>query len=350
MTIATPIARNNYVGNGATSLYAYSFYILDASHLEVWVQGDELTDEPVKLTLNTDYTVSGVQALLGGNVTLLGANAPLPLDYKLTIRRVVPFVQPTSIRDNSQYFAWIHENTFDYITMILQQVQDVVSRTFHFQPTSTLQNVSITDIVPDSVPVADAEADQIVWTPRSAFKGDKGDTGDTGPEGPEGNASRWYVQAGAPDNGVGVNNDMSLNSSNGDVYRKILGVWVLEANIAGPAGPAGFGDLNPSPLQPSGTTQTVNWGTGNFQNLELGAASGDVTLTLSSPSVGPSRYTIFIRQGVTPRDVIWPSSVKFPQGQKPILSQSNNAIDKVELLWDGANYYGDWNNDYQTSI
>lgn len=350
MTIPTPVARNNYIGTGLTSVYAYTFPILSASHLEVWTQGDELDDESELLVLNTDYTVSGVGTLSGGNVTLA---SPLADGFRLTIRRVIPMVQATSIRDNSQYFASIHENTFDYITMLLQQVQDVVSRTFHFQPTSTLTNVPISDIVADAVPVANATGDFILWTPKTAFRGETGAQGPQGIPGPTGLASRWYVQAGPPDPLVGVDTDMSLDSSNGDVYRKgavTPDVWAIEANIAGPAGPAGFGDLNPSTLTPVGTTQTVNWGNGNFQRLDLSSAAGVVTLTLSSPSTGPSRYTMFIYQGAIPRELVWPSSVKWPQGQAPILSTTNGAIDKVELLWDGTNYFGDWNNDYQTAI
>jgi hypothetical protein len=94
-------------------------------------------------------------------------------------------------------------------------------------------------------------------------------------------------------------------------------------------------------LTPAVTTQTIDWDTGNNQKLNLGSASGDVTVTLSNPQTG-GMYRVFLIQGATPRNVLWPASVKWPQGQAPILSTTNGAIDIVELYFDGTNYYGSW--------
>lgn len=94
-------------------------------------------------------------------------------------------------------------------------------------------------------------------------------------------------------------------------------------------------------LAPSGTTQTLDWVNGSIQTLDLGSASGDVTVTLNNPTTAVL-YRIFVIQGATPRDIVWPASVKWPQGQNPILSQVDDAIDMVELYFDGTNYYGQW--------
>lgn len=51
-------------------------------------------------------------------------------------------------------------------------------------------------------------------------------------------------------------------------------------------------------------------------------------------------------QGAVARDVIWPAAVKWPGGQKPILSSTNDAVDKVTLYYDGATYRGDWDTNY----
>lgn len=96
-----------------------------------------------------------------------------------------------------------------------------------------------------------------------------------------------------------------------------------------------------STLAPSGTTQTVDWDLGNTQKIDLGSATGNVTLTLSNAQTG-GLYRLFLIQGATARDIVWPASVKWPQGQMPILSTANGAIDIVELYWDGSNYYADW--------
>lgn len=94
-------------------------------------------------------------------------------------------------------------------------------------------------------------------------------------------------------------------------------------------------------LTPSGSTQTINFATGNNQKLDLSSASGDVTLTLLNPVIG-GVYRIWVIQGATFRDLIFPASVKWPQAQAPILTQSNGAIDRIELYYDGSQYFADW--------
>lgn len=100
-----------------------------------------------------------------------------------------------------------------------------------------------------------------------------------------------------------------------------------------------------STLAPVGTTQTLNWANGSTQKLDLGLASGNVTVTLSNPVIGVT-YKILAIQAASEKTITWPASVKWPQGQAPILSSTEDAIDKIELYWDGTNYFGDWNNAY----
>jgi hypothetical protein len=94
-------------------------------------------------------------------------------------------------------------------------------------------------------------------------------------------------------------------------------------------------------LTPVGTSQTIDWNLGNIQYLDLGSATGDVTVTLSNPVAG-GIYKIWVTQSATPRDIIWPASVKWPQAQKPILSQGNDEIDLVDLFYTGTEYRGQW--------
>lgn len=100
-----------------------------------------------------------------------------------------------------------------------------------------------------------------------------------------------------------------------------------------------------STLTPVGTTQTVDWNNGMIQFMTLASASGTVTVTLSNGTQG-GYYELFVTQGATPRDITWPASVKWPQGQKVILSTTNGYTDKIKLYFDGTNYYGDWDLQY----
>jgi ribosomal protein L24E len=58
---------------------------------------------------------------------------------------------------------------------------------------------------------------------------------------------------------------------------------------------------------PSGTTATIDLGSGNHHTLNCGSASGDITVTLTMPP-GPTSGTLVIQQGATPRDITWTAS------------------------------------------
>jgi hypothetical protein len=341
MTVAAIVPRNDYTGTGSVDTYAYGFKILDQDDLLVVVADTDGLEET--LTIGVDYTVTGVGLANGGNVVL---TSDLTLNYHLTILQNVAIEQETSIRNDSEYYASIHEDTFDTSRRIDQQVAEMLQRAILFKKTSTTTGIFISDIVAESVLMSNVAGDEVDWEPRASFVGPTGPQGATGDPG---EASVWFVGTGVPSVLVGVDDDMYLDDANGDVYQKQVGAWVLVANIAGPTGatgPTGFGTKNASTMSPAGTTQTVNWNLGEIQVLDLGSASGDVTLTFTNVSVAVARYTLFIIQGGTPRNVIWPASVKFPQAQAPIISTVDNAVDKVEMLWDTVNYYGDWNNSY----
>jgi len=49
----------------------------------------------------------------------------------------------------------------------------------------------------------------------------------------------WYDGVGAPGGGLGNNGDYYLNTTSGDVYKKIAGIWTIEGNIKGANGTNG---------------------------------------------------------------------------------------------------------------
>lgn len=94
-------------------------------------------------------------------------------------------------------------------------------------------------------------------------------------------------------------------------------------------------------MTPSGTSQTIDWDNGVIQKLDLGSASGNVTLTINDPTQGAT-YRLFVIQGATSRTLTWPAAIKWVNGQAPILSTANGSIDIITLYYDGTNYFGDW--------
>jgi len=98
-----------------------------------------------------------------------------------------------------------------------------------------------------------------------------------------------------------------------------------------------YSTIAPS-LYPLATTQTIDFNTGNMQQLDLVSATGDVTLTLSNGAAGAS-YIILIRQRATPRNLIWPASVKWAGGATPVITAAANTIDIVSLIYDSTDYF-----------
>lgn len=97
----------------------------------------------------------------------------------------------------------------------------------------------------------------------------------------------------------------------------------------------------------AGTSHTVNWNDGNTTVLDLQNLTGDLTsLTLSNPQ-GGAYYCIKVIQSSTARTITWPASVLWPGGSACTLSTTNDAIDLVCGMYDGANYLMSCENDYQ---
>ena len=133
MSISSSTNRNDYVGNGATDTYNYTFRIFDEGDLEVTIR--DTSDVETTLALSTDYTVTGVGSSGGGTIVLvnsaqswLDGDGDLKSGYALTIRRVLDLVQETDIRNQGAFYPEIHEDQFDKLVMIAQQQQDELSR------------------------------------------------------------------------------------------------------------------------------------------------------------------------------------------------------------------------------
>lgn len=59
MTVVTEVSANQYIGDCATTEFDYEFKIFNEHHLVV-IMTDGNDDHAQRLTLNKDYTVTGV--------------------------------------------------------------------------------------------------------------------------------------------------------------------------------------------------------------------------------------------------------------------------------------------------
>lgn len=116
MTVSTEVDHNEYTGNGVTTTFPYTFRIFQKSDLVVQVV--DLDENLTVLALDTDYTVTGAGGYTGGNVILSTA---LTNGYQISISREIPVTQETDLRNQGKFFAEVHEDAFDKLTMLIQQ-------------------------------------------------------------------------------------------------------------------------------------------------------------------------------------------------------------------------------------
>ncbi|MEG6305262.1 hypothetical protein UXP06_11790 [Enterobacter ludwigii] len=116
MTVSTVVDHNDYIGNGVTTSFPYTFRIFKKADLTVSVI--DLSENITVLALDTDYTVTNAGGYNGGSVVL---TAPLTNGWQISIARELEPTQETDLRNQGKFFAEVHEDAFDKLTMLIQQ-------------------------------------------------------------------------------------------------------------------------------------------------------------------------------------------------------------------------------------
>ncbi|MCO7513709.1 hypothetical protein NJF44_01355 [Pseudomonas guariconensis] len=125
MTVSTTDSVEEYVSGGPAFPIPYRF--LQNSDIEAVLVHQDGTSET--LVLGTQYTLTGAGSQDGGTLTSTYAASVLATPgATLSISRVMTPVQPTDLRNQGRYFAEIHENVFDRLTMLIQQGFSGLSR------------------------------------------------------------------------------------------------------------------------------------------------------------------------------------------------------------------------------
>ena len=115
MTVSTEVSHNEYVGNGLTTTFPYTFRIFQNDNLDVTtITADGVVTD---LILGVHYTVTGAGSFSGGNVV---TSSPVAAGVTISITRNLPVVQETDLRNQGKFFAEVHEDAFDYLTMLVQ--------------------------------------------------------------------------------------------------------------------------------------------------------------------------------------------------------------------------------------
>jgi hypothetical protein len=138
MTIHTATSVVDYVSDGATLAYPVPYPFHEPEHLRVAAAFDpanlDLPASVLSLALG-DYAVEGA------TVTL---EVERPAGWTIRIRRVVPMVQGTDLREQGRFSPELLERGLDYLTMQVQQLNDgtIHATTEIVDVVTTAQNVN----------------------------------------------------------------------------------------------------------------------------------------------------------------------------------------------------------------
>ncbi len=217
MTVPSEVSSAIYTSTGVTATYAYSWQIARESDLivyEINVAGTVAT----QLTLNTDYTVTGVGVFTGGTIIL---TAGIPASgIRVFVASDPEQIQQVLLQQGAAFNPADIMHALDLLTREVQACRRIASQSIQFPVAQSLDGFAAI------LPTAAVRANQAV-------------TFDANGSVTLGviTASVWRSGAGVPSNSLGNNGDWYLNTSTGQIYTKTGGAYLLVATFTG----AGYG-------------------------------------------------------------------------------------------------------------
>lgn len=149
-TVSTTQNQTVLGGNSATTVWPFNFIAVSASDLEVIYtnsSGVPTTISPTQYTVNLNAVSPGALWSTGGNVTYPLTGSPIASGTTLTIQRILPLTQTTSLTNQGDYSPTITEQALDTGVM---QSQQVSARTGQMRGTwVTAQTYNFGDVVQD---------------------------------------------------------------------------------------------------------------------------------------------------------------------------------------------------------
>lgn len=121
MTLTTFDTIVTHAGNSVATVFTFPFKVFEKTDLVVYTTtGATVTT----LTLDTGYTVSGLRNGSGGSIT---TTVPVATGTTITIKRQLLYKQDVDLRNQSKFYPETHEDEFDRLTMMLQQLATKVA-------------------------------------------------------------------------------------------------------------------------------------------------------------------------------------------------------------------------------
>jgi hypothetical protein len=119
MTISTTVNKVIGQGNGATTAFSYSFLMPSAANAVVTFTdafGNQTVLSP------SQYSLSGVGNPNGGTLNYPLSGSPMSAGQSITLQRILPFQQLTSLVNQSGFYPAVVEAAMDSLEMQIQQL------------------------------------------------------------------------------------------------------------------------------------------------------------------------------------------------------------------------------------
>jgi hypothetical protein len=126
MTITNQNSSVTLTGNAVTTVWPYSFIIPDAASARVGLF-DIATSVLTELS-NTVYSITGLGASAGGEVTYPLTGSPIAATKRLVIWRALALTQDTNLTNQTPYYPETLEEQLDRLVMMIQQLNEEVNR------------------------------------------------------------------------------------------------------------------------------------------------------------------------------------------------------------------------------
>lgn len=123
MTVSSQTSNETFDGNGVTTVWDLPFRFFDNADIFAYLI-DTVTGFITPLSLGVDYTLSGagLPEQFGTAPGKITTTVPVPSLKQLYVERLMKVEQLTDIVNQGRFFPEVHEDVFDRLTMLLQQL------------------------------------------------------------------------------------------------------------------------------------------------------------------------------------------------------------------------------------
>lgn len=117
MAVNTSESQKSFDGNGVSTSFSFGFPFFSKDDIVV-VLYDSDGNGTVQ-SIGTNYTIPGSIWITGGEINMV---SPPSIGETLVVSRIVDYLQEFGFRNLGQFRAEIHEDAFDKIVMMIQQL------------------------------------------------------------------------------------------------------------------------------------------------------------------------------------------------------------------------------------